>query len=80
MQSTQKSNGEAITRTRENKRTSLETAVEQIEAVRGAIKASAASLHDVITSLKQAQRKQRGTEKEIQSVRSTLQNLRRVKT
>ena len=79
MQNTHRSNGEAVTRTRENKRTSLETAVEQIEAVRNAIKASAASLHDVITSLKQAQREQRGTEKEIQSVRSTLQNLQRVK-
>ena len=79
MQNTDRSNGEAVTRTRENKRTSLETAVEQIEAVRNAIKASAASLHDVITSLKQAQREQRGTEKEIQSVCSTLQNLQRVK-
>ncbi len=79
MQNTHKSNGEAVTRTRENKRTSLETAVEQIEAVRSAIKASAGSLQEVISSLKQAQREQRGTEKEIQSVRSTLQNLQRVK-
>ena len=79
MQNTQRSNGEAVTRTRENKRTSLETAVEQIEAVKSAIKASAGSLQEVISSLKQAQREQRGTEKEIQSVRSTLQNLQRVK-
>ena len=79
MQNTHRSNGEAVTRTRENKRTSLETAVEQIEAVRSAIKASAGSLQEVISSLKQAQREQRGTEKEIQSVRSTLQNLQRVK-
>jgi DNA polymerase III sliding clamp (beta) subunit (PCNA family) len=79
MQNTQRSNGDAVTRTRENKRTSLETAVEQIEAVRNAIKASAGSLQEVISSLKQAQREQRGTEKEIQSVRSTLQNLQRVK-
>jgi chromosome segregation ATPase len=79
MQNTHRSNGEAVTRTRENKRTSLETAVEQIDAVKSSIKTAAASLHDVITSLKQAQREQRGTEKEIQSVRSTLQNLQRVK-
>ena len=79
MQNTHRSNGEAVTSTRENKRTSLETAVEQIEAVRSAIKASAGSLQEVISSLKQAQREQRGTEKEIQSVRSTLQNLQRVK-
>ncbi len=67
MQSAHRSNGEAVTPTRGNKRTSLETAVEQIDAVRNSIKAAAASLHDVITSLKQAQREQRGTEKEIQS-------------
>jgi hypothetical protein len=47
--------------------------------VRSSIKASAGSLQEVISSLKQAQREQRGTEKEIQSVRSTLQNLQRVK-
>jgi DNA polymerase III sliding clamp (beta) subunit (PCNA family) len=56
MQNTHRSNGEAVTRTRENKRTSLEMAVEQIEAVRSAIKASAGSLHEVISSLKQAQK------------------------
>src|SRR5207249_3914136 len=79
MQNTHRSNGEAVTRTRENKKSSLETAVEQIDGVRSSIKAAAASLHDVITSLKHAQREQRGTDKEIQSVRSTLQNLQRVK-
>jgi exonuclease VII small subunit len=79
MQNTHRSNGEGVTRTRENKRTSLETAVEQIEAVRSAIKASAGSLQEVISSLKQAQREQRGAEKEIKSVRATLQSLQRVR-
>jgi DNA polymerase III sliding clamp (beta) subunit (PCNA family) len=74
MQNANRSDGET-----ENKKSSLETAVEQIDVVRSSIKTAAASLHDVITSLKQAQREQRGTEKEIQSVRSTLQNLQRVK-
>lgn len=77
MQNIDRSDGETVGR--ENKKNSLETAVEQIDAVRGSIKTAAASLHDVITSLKQAQREQRGTEKEIKSVRSTLQNLQRVR-
>ncbi|HEY6155654.1 MAG TPA: hypothetical protein VIW07_18095 [Candidatus Udaeobacter sp.] len=79
MQNTNRSDGQAATVSQENKKSSLETAVEQIDAVRSSIKASAAALHDVTNSLKQAQREQRGTEKEIQSVRSTLQNLQRVK-
>jgi DNA polymerase III sliding clamp (beta) subunit (PCNA family) len=79
MQQTNRSNGEAVTLNRGNKKSSLETVVEQIDALKSSIKASAAALHEVITSLKQAQREQRGTEKEIQSVRSTLQNLQRVK-
>ena len=78
MHNTINNDGQTVTVSRENK-SSLEMAVEQIDAVRTSIKAAAASLHDVITSLKQAQREQRGTEKEIQSVRSTLQNLQRVK-
>jgi DNA polymerase III sliding clamp (beta) subunit (PCNA family) len=79
MQNANKSDGQPATVSRENKKSSIETAVEQIDSVRSSIKAAAASLHDVISSLKQAQREQRGTEKEIQSVRSTLQNLQRVK-
>ena len=79
MQNTNRSDGETVTVSRENKKNSLETAVEQIDGVRSSIKTAATALHEVITSLKQAQREQRGTEKEIQSVRSTLQNLQRVK-
>jgi len=77
MQRTNTNDGQTVNRG--NKKSSLETAVEQIDAVRSSIKAAATSLHDVISSLKQTQREQRGTEKEIQSVRSTLQNLQRVK-
>jgi hypothetical protein len=46
---------------------------------RHSIKAAAATLNEVISSLRQAQREQRGTEKEIKSVRATLQNLQRVR-
>jgi hypothetical protein len=56
MQNTHRSNGEAVTRTRENKKSSLETAVEQIDGVRSSIKSAAGSLQRVISSLKQAQR------------------------
>ena len=79
MQNTNTTDCQSATTSRNNKKSPLETAVEQIDAVKSSMKASAAALHEVITSLKQAQREQRGTEKEIQSVRSTLQNLQRVK-
>jgi hypothetical protein len=62
MQNANRNDGQTVTLSRENKKSSLEIAVEQIDAVRSSIKTAAASLHDVITSLKQAQR-ERSTEK-----------------
>jgi hypothetical protein len=79
MENTNRSDGQAVAVSRKNTKSSLETAVEQIDTVRSSIKAAATDLHQVIASLKQAQREQRGAEKEIQSVRSTLHSLQRVK-
>lgn len=72
-------NGQATTSPREPGKTAIETAVEQIDAAKASIGTALGSLNGVVRTLRQAQREQRGTEKEIQSVRSTLQSLQRVK-
>ena len=79
MKNANTSDGQAVAGSCENTKSSLETAVDQIDAVRSSIKAAATDLHQIISLLKQAQREQRGTEREIKSVRSTLQNLQRVR-
>jgi hypothetical protein len=72
-------NGQTTTSPREAAKTAIETAVEQIDAAKSSIGTALGSLNGAVKTLRQAQREQRGTEKEIQSVRSTLQTLQRVK-
>jgi len=72
-------NGQPAASSRDPNKTAIETAVEQIDAAKASIGTALTSLNGVVRTLRQAQREQRGTEKEIQSVRSTLQTLQRVK-
>ena len=72
-------NGQPAASPRDPGKTAIETAVEQIDAAKASIGTALGSLNGVVRTLRQAQREQRGTEKEIQSVRSTLQTLQRVK-
>jgi DNA polymerase III sliding clamp (beta) subunit (PCNA family) len=72
-------NGQPATSPRDPNKTAIETAVEQIDAAKSSIGTALGSLNGVVKTLRQAQREQRGTEKEIQSVRLTLQTLQRVK-
>jgi DNA polymerase III sliding clamp (beta) subunit (PCNA family) len=72
-------NGQPAASPRDPNKTAIETAVEQIDAAKSSIGTALGSLNGVVRTLRQAQREQRGTEREIQSVRSTLQTLQRVK-
>ena len=71
--------GQPAASPRDPNKTAIETAVEQIDAAKASIGTALGSLNGVVKTLRHAQREQRGTEKEIQSVRSTLQTLQRVK-
>ena len=71
--------GQSAASPRDSNKTAIETAVEQIDAAKASIGTALGSLNGAVKTLRQAQREQRGTEKEIQSVRSTLQTLQRVK-
>ena len=53
----------------------LETALAQLEVVRGDFRNAIAGLNKLGDSLKQAQREQKANEKDIQSVRATLRSL-----
>ena len=57
----------------------LETALAQIEIVRGDFRNGIAGLNKLADSLKQAQREQKAGEKEVQSVRQTLRSLQSVR-
>ena len=57
----------------------LEIAVEQVEGVKTSIKSAVTGLNDLLDTLKQVQREQKNTDKEVQSVRTTLEKLQSVK-
>ena len=57
----------------------LETAVDQVEAVKASIKSAVGGLNELLDTLKQIQREQKTTDKEVQSVRTTLEKLQAVK-
>jgi hypothetical protein len=71
--------GQSAASPRDSNKTAIETAVEQIDAAKSSIGTALTSLSGVVKTLRQAQREQRGTEKEIQSVRSTLETLQKVR-
>ena len=57
----------------------LETALAQIEVVRGDFRNAIAGLNKLAEALKQAQRESKTSDKEIQSVRQTLRSLQSVR-
>lgn len=57
----------------------LLSAIERAEALKVSLKTTASDLNNLLDSLKQVQREQKTTEKEVQSVRSTLEKLQSVK-
>ena len=57
----------------------LETALAQIEVVRGDFRNAIAGLNKLDEALKQAQRESKTNDKEIQSVRQTLRSLQSVR-
>jgi DNA polymerase III sliding clamp (beta) subunit (PCNA family) len=57
----------------------LETALQQVEGVKTSIKSAVSGLNELLDTLKQVQREQKNTDKEVQSVRSTLEKLQSVK-
>jgi DNA polymerase III sliding clamp (beta) subunit (PCNA family) len=57
----------------------LTTALERAEALKASLKTTASDLNGLLDSLRQAQREQKVSEKEVQSVRSTLEKLQSVR-
>ena len=57
----------------------LEKAVEQIEAVKASIKSAVGGLNELLDTLRQVQRDHKTSERDVQSVRSTLEKLQSVK-
>jgi DNA polymerase III sliding clamp (beta) subunit (PCNA family) len=60
-------------------KTSLETALEQVETVKGSYREAIRGLSDLTDTLKAIQKERKSTEKEVQTVRSTLRQLQSVK-
>ena len=63
----------------ENQPVSIETALEQIEIVKGSYREAIRGMNTLTDTLKQVQRNQKTSEKEVQSVRSTLEKLQSVR-
>ena len=59
--------------------TKLENALVQVETVKGLHRDAIKGLNELAETLKQAQREQKSTDKEVQSVRSTLEKLQSVR-
>ena len=57
----------------------IEIALEKIEVIKTAHRESIRGLNDLADTLKQVQREQKTTDKEVQSVRTTLEKLQSVR-
>ena len=57
----------------------IEIALEKIEIIKTAHRESIRGLNDLADTLKQVQREQKSTDKEVQSVRITLEKLQQVR-
>lgn len=57
----------------------IETALEKIETIKGSYREAIKGLNDLTDTLKQVQREHKAIEKEVQSVRSTLEKLQSVR-
>jgi len=62
-----------------NGKSTLESALDQIDTIKGSYRQAVSALNDLADTLKQVQREQKSTEKEVQSVRATLEKLHAVK-
>ena len=60
-------------------KSALDTALAQIEVVRGDFRNAIAGLNKLAEALKQAQRESKASDKEIQSVRQTLRQIQAVR-
>jgi DNA polymerase III sliding clamp (beta) subunit (PCNA family) len=69
----------AVTSTQSAERPALETALAQIEVIRGEFRSAVAGLSKLGELLRQASREQKTSEKEIQGVRQTLRSLQSVR-
>ena len=68
----------ASTQTSGTEKSSIDAALTQIETVKGSYRDAIRGLNDLTDTLKQVQRDQKNTEKDVQSVRTTLEKLQRV--
>lgn len=57
----------------------IEVAIEKIELIKGLHRETIRGLNDLADTLKQVQREQKSTDKEVQSVRTTLEKLQSVR-
>ena len=73
------SNGAARSTTAPEDKPALETALAQIELVRGDFRNAIAGLNKLGEALKAAQREQKTSDKEVQAARSTLEKLQSVR-
>jgi DNA polymerase III sliding clamp (beta) subunit (PCNA family) len=57
----------------------IEVALDKIESIKGSYREAIRGLNDLADTLKQVQREQKGTDKEVQSIRVTLEKLQSVR-
>jgi hypothetical protein len=79
MPRTNNPNGQTSGASTNGNKTPLETALEKIETVKGLCRESIQGLNSLGDSLKHIQRDQKNSEREVQTVRSTLEKLQHVK-
>ena len=72
-------NGAPRSTTTAPEKSSLETALAQVEIVRGDFRNAITGLNKLAEALKAAQREQKTADKEVQSVRNTLEKLQSVR-
>lgn len=63
----------------EPQKAALELALEQIETIKGSLKTAKIGLNELTETLKQVQREQRNSEKDVEGVRATLAKLQQVR-
>ena len=79
MPRTNNTNGQTSAAPSNGNKTALETALEKIETVKSLCRESIQGLSSLGDSLKHIQRDQKSSEREVQTVRSTLEKLQHVK-
>ena len=72
-------NGHANHQVATESKPALETAAEQAEAVKTSLKTAIGGINELLDTLRQAQRDRRTSEREVQSVRTTLEKLQTVR-